>query len=174
MISVNMSLIDNASDMKKFERLYNDTKLRAYRTAYKILHNEAMAEDAVSEAYFKIAKCFQKIYKLEPHKLASYVVITVRNTALNMLKKERRIETVEYNDEVDLSPHIDNVAAERLAELIAELSDTDKEIIYLRYTLGLGYDEISAALGISPEAARRRMSYAKRSLKKLLEREGRL
>lgn len=166
-----MALIDNEPVMKDFEKLFTDTKLKAYKTAYNVLRNEALAEDAVSEAYFKIAKCFQKIHTLSSHKLQSYVVITVRNTALNMLKTESIVETVEYSDEIELSPQVDNIQTERLASLISKLSDTDKEIIYLRYSLELDYEEISAALGITAAAARQRMRYAKGNLKKILVKE---
>lgn len=171
MLSMSAMLIEDSTDRKTFENLYKSTRIKAYKTAFKILRNEGLAEDAVSESFLSIAKNFQKVHKLNSHKMEAYVVITVRNTSINILKKETKVEIVEYNDEVELSPQIENIREQRLTELIANLSDTDKEIIYLRYTLDLGYDEIAIALRISPDAARQRMRFAKKNLKSLLEME---
>lgn len=171
LLFADMALIDDPCDLADYENLYKSTRLKAYITAFKILRNETLAEEAVSESYLKIAENFQKIHNLNAHKKEAYIVITVRNTSLNMLKKETKIEIVEYNDEIDLAPQIEHIREQRLAELIAELSATDKEILYLRYTLKLGYDEIAIALGISSAAARQRMRFAKKNLKELLERE---
>lgn len=168
MLSAYMALIDDKSLCSEFERLYYDSRIAAMKTAVSVLHSTALAEEAVSESYFKLAKCFQKIHSLPSHKLQSYLVITVKNTALTMLKKETRIETVEYDDELDHSP-LPDVGSERLNECISRLSDTDKEVLYLRITLDLGYDEIASALSISQEAARARVSYARKKLRRLIE-----
>lgn len=173
MLAASLALIESSSDLALFEALYQSTKQKSYRTAFRILRNAPLAEDAVSESFLKIARNFSKIHHLYSHKLEAYVVITVRNTSLNMLKKESRMETVEYKDEIDISPQIDRIQEQRLAELITLLSDTDQEIIYLRYSLELGYDEIAIALGISAAAARQRMRFAKKNLKELLEKEER-
>lgn len=168
MLSAYMALIDDKALRSEFEKLYCDSRDAAMRTAVSVLHSNALAEEAVSESYFKLAKCFQKIHSLPSHKLLSYLVITVRNTALTMLKKETRVETVEYDDELDHSP-LPDVGTERLSECIAKLSDSDREVLYLRITLDLGYDEIASALGISNDAARSRLRYARRRLRTLLE-----
>jgi RNA polymerase sigma-70 factor (ECF subfamily) len=165
-----MAMIDSECDRYDFEQLFLDNKLKAFRTAYKILHNEESAEDAVSEAFLKIAECFQKIHNLTSHEMSRYVVITVRNTAINMLKKESKSERVAYNDELayDEIPQTDY---SYLHDCVEQLSDTDREILYLRFTLELDYREIGTALGISDTAARQRVRYAKSKLTKLLEKE---
>ena len=83
-------------------------------------------------------------------------------------RTEKKIETVEYDDELDHEPMPD-AHPSALNECIAKLSDTDREVLYLRTSLDLGYDEIASALGISAEAARARVSYARRKLRRLLE-----
>lgn len=171
MLSAYMALIDDSSLRTKFETFYNENRLYGMRTAYNILHNEALAEEALSEAFLSLARRFQKVHNLPSHKLQAYFVITVKNTALNMLKKEKSIETVEYDDELE---HDDLPQADYsvLVDCIKQLGGTDREILYLRSELQLDYSEIAAALQISEAAARQRMRYAKSKLKKLLEKEG--
>ena len=168
MLSAYMAMIDDKALCSEFEKFYYDSRVKAMRTAYSVLNNHALAEEAVSESFMKLAKCFKKVHDLPSHKLESYFVITVKNTAVDMLRKESRIETVEYDDELDHTP-LPNVQSEMLSECIAKLSDTDTEALYLRTSLDLGYDDIASALGISAEAARARVSYARRKLHKLLE-----
>lgn len=167
MLSAYMAMIDDKALCSEFESFYYDTRSLAMQTALKVLHSNALAEEAVSESYMKIAKCFQKVHNLEPHDLTSYFVITVRNTSLNMLKKETAPE-VSYDDSLDHTelPDADEAL---LRECISLLPENDRELLFMRYTLCLGSREIGAALGISDEAARKRVQYVRQKLRALME-----
>ena len=169
MLAIYLTLIDNEDDKKSFEDLYNQNRSKAYAIAFNILKNKALAEEACSEAFFSLAKSFQKIKNLESHKLDYYIVITVRNVSLNLLKKEKEhIKAIpELTDETLCDRNYDNIV-----DCIKRLSYTDQEILYLRITLGMRYSEISLALHISNAASRQRFQHAKDSLAKLLEKEG--
>lgn len=162
-----MAMIDDKTLCSEFERFYFENRSLAMHTALGILHSDALAEDAVSESFMKLAKCFQKVHNLEPHDLTSYFVIAVRNTSLNMLKKETN-DDVEYIDSYDHTelPDADEAL---LRECIAALPQGDRELLFMRYTLCLGSMEIGGALGISDEAARKRVEYVRRKLKTLME-----
>jgi len=54
---------------------------------------------------------------------------------------------------------------------VAELGDTQREAVALRYAADLSYREIAAALDCSEEAARRRVADGLASLRKTLDRE---
>ncbi|MBR4621998.1 MAG: sigma-70 family RNA polymerase sigma factor [Ruminococcus sp.] len=169
MLSAYCLLIDSSLH-EDFVLFYRENRLRGMRVAYDILRDEHLAEDALSESFLKIAECFQKIHDLPSHKLQAYFVITVRNTSVSMLRKEKVIDITPYNDELD---HNDLPEADfdRLKDCLEKLSDTDREILYLRFDLELGYEEISSALGLAPTAARQRLRYAKKKLRALLEEE---
>lgn len=176
MLAIYLTLIDNEDDKKSFEDLYNQNRSKAYAIAFNILKKKALAEEACSaNAFFSLAKSFQKIKNLESHKLDYYIVITVRNTSLNLLKKEK-----EHIKAMNLSEDIPELTDETLCDrnydnivdCIRRLSYTNQEILYLRFTLGMGYNEISSTLHISNATARQRFQHAKYSLAKLLEKEG--
>jgi RNA polymerase sigma-70 factor (ECF subfamily) len=58
--------------------------------------------------------------------------------------------------------------AERVARAVAELSDTDREILLMRHAEELPYDEISCLLDIEPAAARKRYGRALIRLQRIL------
>lgn len=169
-----MALIDDEDDKKTFAQLYEKYKLQAVSIALKVLKSRELAEDACSEAFLSIAKCFEKVKDFEPHKLERYIVVTVRNTSINMLKAEKRhIETVPLND--NFSSLTDESLCNRdyadIIDCIKKLSYTDQEILYLRINCDLSYSEIANSLHISNTAARKRLQNARENLEQLLEKE---
>ena len=168
MLSAYMALIDDAGQRAQFERFYYDSRNAAMRIALAVLHNSSIAEEAVSESFMKLAKCFQNVHNLSSHDLESYFVIIVRNTSINMLRTETRIDEVRFDDALDYND-LPDADAQRLNECVALLPENDQELLFMRFTLCLGYREIAQALSISEEAARQRVRYVKGKLKRLLE-----
>ena len=111
MLAIYLTLIDNEDDKKSFEDLYNQNRSKAYAIAFNILKNKTLAEEACSETFFSLAKSFQKIKNLESHKLDYYIVITVRNVSLNLLKKEK-----EHIKAMNLSEDIPELTDETLCD----------------------------------------------------------
>ncbi len=169
-----LAMIDDEDDKKSFEELYKKYSCLAFSIAFNILKNNELSEDACSEAFLSIAKCFEKIKNLEPHKLEKYIVITVRNTSINMYNKEKKhTETLplgdnfsDLNDESLFDRKYDDII-----ECIRKLSPIDQEILYLRINFGLKHNEIADTLHISNAAARKRLQTAKENLLKLLNEE---
>ena len=50
-----LMMIDSPEEQSKFEKVYLTYKGLMYHTAYKVLNNEEDAEDAVHNAFVKIA-----------------------------------------------------------------------------------------------------------------------
>lgn len=121
--------------------------------------------------FLSLAKCFQKIKHLEYHKLDYYVVITSRNMAKNISKKEKEnLMTVSYDDDsYFVNENMSCYEFEFLKGCIKKLKVDDQEILYLKFSCGLEYSEISKTLGITSATARKRLQYAKNRLKILLE-----
>lgn len=173
MLAPCMTLLDNDNDKSAFERLYLENSRMAYRVAFAILKDEGLAEDACAEAFLSIAKVFRKIHNLNSHKMQYYIVVSVRNASLNILKKEKNHrEAVSYSDALEYTAAPDIARGGELTECIRRLSATDREILYLRVNIGLDYRGIGQTLGISAAAARQRYRHAKTGLAKMLEKEG--
>lgn len=167
-----MDLIDE-NDLPAFENLYESTKNLAYSKAYTILQNHSLAEECVSETFLAIAKNFQNVNKLDSDEQIKYIVISIRNRALNVLNKEKNVQTnIEYDDSTlikDVSTELNII---ELKELVSKLNQTDLDILYSVSIQGISYKEIASSYGISYAAAKQRYWTAKNNLLKLLSQEG--
>lgn len=165
-----MAMPKSEDELRAFDALYRENRQLAFHIAHKILHDEQLAEDAVSDAFFSIAKKFSRLQMLNSHKMQYYIVVTVRNMSFNILKREQPYrDAVEYDDALSHTAAPEPETHDALHSAVARLSATDREILYLRVNLELRFPEIADALGITSAAARQRFRYAKANLKKLLE-----
>ncbi len=94
----------------KFDKLYKNYKRLMFGIAYDILKNEQDAEDAVQEAFIRLADNIEKIADEDSPQARNFSVVVTRNICFNMLRK-RHIET-DIDDEVVCS---DNSACRRRA-----------------------------------------------------------
>lgn len=100
MLPIYMVLVDD-DDVSDFEVLYRDCRNKAYIIAYKILKNESLAEECVSEVFFSVAKNFKKVNNLVSYEQHKYIVISVRNRAFNILaKEEKNTLNLPYEDDI--------------------------------------------------------------------------
>ena len=168
-----MALIDDENDKKAFEKLYKKHRNKAYLVAMDCLNNNALAEECLSEAFLSIARNFQIVNNLEPNKQLKYVVISIRNTSKDLLKKEKHnLNTEEYDDDSFFTEEgFSEYSIVDWNESIKMLGQTDKDILYFRCIMQLDYKEIAKTLGISQGAARVRVFAARENLKKLLGKE---
>ena len=170
MLSSYTALIDGRAQRAEFEGFYMQNRKIGLLKAYSVLKDKADAEDALSEAFLRLAKSYSRVKALPAEKLQAYFVIIVRNVAIDMLRCESGRQRVELDDtkyyEAAELPDADET---KLSECLKALSDTDREILYLRYDIELSHSEIGAALGISADASRQRTRYAKSKLRELLK-----
>ena len=163
-------LIDDDGDRERFRRLFEKYKSRVYAAAYRILKNEALAEEAVQETFLRLAKSFSAVKRLEGRQLESYIYICAQNAALGTYRKEKkhlqkeRLDTAELTDE-----SFSHTQRAEIRAAIEGLSADDRQVLYLFYVLGLDSGQAGRALRISAAAARKRAQYARTRLKKLLE-----
>lgn len=61
MVALYLSLIDKQEEKNRFEELYYRYRNLMYYIAYQVLHQDRDSEDAVQEAFFRIAKNMDKV-----------------------------------------------------------------------------------------------------------------
>lgn len=173
-----ISLINNEDDRDKLIDIYNLYRGTMLYIANSILHDNHLAEDAVSEAFVRIIDNLDKIDEVNSYRTRGFVVIIVRNISLNILKKQKRIElqddfTNYSEDESSLFDTITaNEAYDKIVKAISKLNENYSDILYLKVQMNYSYDEISKILGISKENVRMRFGRARKALKEQLLKEG--
>ena len=166
-----LQMLETPEEKSKFEQLYLEYKGLMFNVAYEILHNEQDAEDAVHQAFVKIAENIKKIDDPICPKTHSYVVTIVENKAIDQYRKQQKHQTVELIDDIQgTNAHYEG--DNDLTKCILKLPARYREMILLRYHHGYSVREIAGMMGISLPAAIKLDQRAKQKLKKLCEEAG--
>ena len=182
MPAIFLALIDEPSDKEKFIEIYNTYRNKMLRKAMSILNNNSLAEEAVQECLFRIAKNISKISAPVCARTASFIVIIVRNTCCDIIKKEHIGDTVYYDEnkgndiQDNFIPDIDRVVSEiGFNQVISAISAIDNiygDVLKLKYLYGYNGRKIAEILCISQKAANMRIYRGKKLLKEELEENG--
>ncbi len=168
MFMVCMTMIDNDEDKTIFKKLYDKYLNLMLYTAYNILGNQQDAEDAVSEAFLRIAKNFSKVEKTICPKTANQFVIIVRNVSIDIYRKNKKKKEIPFQDDLDLKT-FDKTESSDLESALSNLNQNEKDILYMYYIYGRSTKDISKLFEISEDAVHKRIQRAKSHLKKILE-----
>lgn len=91
MLPIYMALIDDEKDKSNFENIVNKYERKLYREAFKILNSHELAEEAVWEAFYRIAENFKKVHNLPVYKMDAYLIITIRRASYRIYNTEKNI-----------------------------------------------------------------------------------
>lgn len=164
MLCCYLMLLETVREKSKFTRIYERYRDVMYLTAYGILHDDRLAEDAVHDAFLKIIDHLEKISETECHKTQNFVVIIVRNKAIDLYRKRRRQGEAPLEEGAAPPAGLPDTPAGELAERIAALPEKLRDALELRYDYGYSVKETARLLKISEEAARKRLERAKAAL----------
>ena len=168
---VYLQMIETAEEQTKFEQIYTQYRDIMYGVAYRILQNAHDAEDAVQQAFVKLA---ENIYKIEEPlcpKTKGYIVTIVENKAIDMYRRRHAHPQVEYLDEI-VGIQVEYNGSNALAECILKLPARQRSVIILKYSHGYENKEIARILGISLSNAQKLDQRAKAKLRLLCEEAG--
>ena len=158
------------------ERIFHEHHIHFQRISFNILRSEEHAEDVVSTAFIKIMDNIEKNSELPCPQMTAFCVTIVKNASIDVLRQLRQTVHIDYWDNIsdestdDVADEcIHNADVHKLTEVIDQLDPDERHFIYLRYTLEMGYREISELLNISEDAAKKRGQRLIKKLRKLYE-----
>lgn len=152
------------ADRPKLERLYLEYRSVMFCAANEILHNEHEAEDAVQQAFMKIAENLDKVPDELSNKTKAFVVTIAENTAIDRYRKLKRHGDCELCEE---ACGIEANSADELVSCILKLPARYRQFILLKYYHGYSTREIARLLGMSSAAASKTAQRAKQRLEQL-------
>ena len=117
MIPVTISTIQSDYERDFMIDLYNKFYKISESKAYAILHCHEDSEEVVQDAFVKLIDNLPKIIKFDPEKLAAYVIITVKNTAIDHFRKRNVEISRKFSFEEDAGSFDYLYDVETLAEL---------------------------------------------------------
>lgn len=164
-------------NIEKVRELYEATKMQLFKAANEIMHDEALAEDAVSETALKLIKHADRINFEDTYRAKCYAYIICRNTAIDMAKKKQKPYVEDDMEDIVASnasnPQeilISRETVRRIADAIKEMKPIYRDVLILKQH-GLMVKEIAAELNITEEAAGKRLTRAKHKLAESLRKE---
>jgi len=163
-------------DMLAFDRVYELFSHKLFSFVFKILKNEAEADDIVQEVFVKI---WESRHKLEDYKsLNSYIFTIAYNHSIDLIRK--RINNTKYLEHLKNSASICvspttvtqiefGELSKQVERLIANLPGRQKQVYLLHREDGLNYPEIAEKLGISKNTVENHMAKALKYLRQNMD-----
>ena len=172
MLQTYLSLLDTQADRDKFTVLYRQYRDLMFYIAQKYLESDADREIAVDAALHALLPAMDRIDDPLSARTKNLAALVTKNKCIDLLRKRGAVKEEELDEAAEriLSPKPQGT--ESLADAIASMSETGRELILLRYYHGYTTTEIGMILDISWQASRKRLERAKAELKAILEEEG--
>jgi RNA polymerase sigma factor (sigma-70 family) len=153
--------------------LYDRYGRVAYALAFRVLRDQALAEDAVQEAFLAVWRSADA-YKRERAKPSTWILTVVHRRAVDLVRREqrRRGEPLEAAPEPVSAPVDEDVALRdrRVAVQAAldRLPGEQRQALELAYYAGLTQSELAARLGVPLGTVKSRMFAGLGRLRELL------
>jgi RNA polymerase sigma-70 factor (ECF subfamily) len=128
---------------------------------WRILGDEASAEDATAETFVRVLTRWRRVREL-PHRDA-WIMRVATNVALDVLRRRRREGGVRLAP--DPPPGLDTALRLDLAAAVARLPRRQREVVVLHHLAGLTVGEVADALGTSPNTVKTHGSRALATLR---------
>ncbi len=150
--------------------LYDAYADRVYRYALMILADPPAAEDAVQQAFAKLAQTSQRI--LEIGSRERYLRVAVRNECYRLLKRRRRRRQVDL-DSVPMLQAVEEGTGDENQRVAVEaalrsIPPDQREVVHMKVYEQMTFKQIGQLLGISINTAASRYRYAIEKLRELL------
>jgi RNA polymerase sigma factor (sigma-70 family) len=142
-----------------FERFYEEQRGFVLSQLRRMLGRDA-ADDAFQETFLRALRAYPRLE--HGQHLRAWALAIARNVALDALRGERASSA----EVPDIESVDEPLPYEELRRLTEDLPQKERAAVFLRYGYDLSYDDIGAALGSSPEAARQATSSGVRRLRK--------
>jgi len=162
------------SDESALAELYDRVGGTAYGLAYRVLRDEALAEDAVQEAFLGLWRSAGSFIP-ERAKASTWILTLVHRRAVDLVRREQRRRTEPLEGTPEAADGSAEEAAwlrldrERVQAALAQLPDQQREAIELAYYGGYTQSELADRLGQPLGTIKSRMFAGLTRLRELLD-----
>jgi putative glutamine amidotransferase len=143
------------------EAVYERHSAGLIRRLRRMVGSQESAEDLAQEAFLRLWQ--RAPAGLDPSEQAAWLNRAATNLALDELRRRRRRDHGSLDDEAVAALTSDRTEALAVQEALSRLSAHERLLVLLRFQAGLSHAEIAETLAITPEAARKRVSRARRA-----------
>ena len=168
-----MEYLATEQDVTDFSELYRTHAGDVHRFVLFLSGDPALADDILSETFIRLWHARDRV---DLTTVKSYLLAIARNLFLADRRLARRMTTLDERAQ-DARPGPERHAHAQLElqtvlAALQTLPEIDRAAVLLRAEEGMSYDEVAAALGISPVAARVKVHRARLKLAEALRTGG--
>ena len=169
MLQIYLDALETTEEKDRFLLIYETYRDLMFYIAQKFLSNQTDREIAVDAALHSIVDMIFKIEDPLSAKTKNLIVLITKNKCLDLLRKRGGVAEEVLIETAEHALPVPSPGTDALADAIASLRDPSRDIIFLRYMHGYSTAEIGRMLGISRDAAVKRLQRAKQELKEILD-----
>ncbi|MGE5428072.1 MAG: RNA polymerase sigma factor [Methylococcaceae bacterium] len=146
---------------KAYKIIYDAHVQAMFKFGMHFTKNEEIIHDCIHDVFIDLHKYRTNLHPTD--NIKKYLFISLKRKLFKILDKEGRYvhfdaESPLFSYSLSVSTEIDDELTSRQFELLEkamlELSNRQREAIYLRYVTGLSYDELSEVLHMNYQSAR--------------------
>ncbi len=165
-------------DKAAFEELFNAHFNELYYYSYKLCGNEDLSKDCIQELFLEL---WDKKAKLgDVVSIKHYLIKSIRRKVIrSQVQYERKLLRIQRATDKDalfqlsaeellIYGQAESRQRQRLLAAVNDLTTKQREIIYLKYNVGLDYKDIAETLGIKYQSVRNHMHKAITKLREVL------
>lgn len=155
----------NERDDTSFSLVYNTYVEALYAYGIHLGFRDELCKDAIQDVFYNIYVKKSELKKVKNP--TAYLFKSYKYRLIDLARKEAKIENIDSFDDsftLDITVLENIIDAEesillknKVEKLLECLSGQQREAVYMKYMLGLGYDEISEILQINPDSVRKLM-----------------
>lgn len=161
---------------EEYEKIIDRYEKKIYGFVLRIAGDVDAAQDIAQDTFIK---AYQSLGKFSLDKnFGTWIFTIAKNNAFNFLKQRKRMKIVSLNEDVDISSleiasaSIDNpvetferkLYLKYVNVILEDIPEKYKTLIYLKYSEGLSYKEISERLDIDIEMVQSRLYMARQMI----------
>jgi len=148
-----------------------------FQYGIKFKNDPDFIKDCIQDVFFKLIQAGANLSSTE--NIQFYLFRALKNAIYKEIDKSKKNERVDFNSLKFDAPFMleeelaekENTSTKELALLnaLGQLSDRQREIIYLRYECGMEYEQICDIMQLKNDSARKLVFRAVKSLKEIIE-----
>lgn len=148
------------ADPRAFGRLYDLLVQPVYRYLYRRTGSISDAEDLTSQTFTTAFESLQRYRHRDGVHFAAWVFTIARHKLADHYRRGKRWPPLEPQIEPSVDPNtlgrlVQDEELEHLQDLIRELDEEERDLIYLRYVAELTYADMAELLGRKEDAVKK-------------------
>ncbi len=163
-------------DRHSFSQIYHDYYSDLYRYGYKILNDSDQTRDCIQNFFLYLWEKRENLGELDT--IQYYLIKSFRRHVFKFIEREKRLEEfsiistiqnpniVFSREEIIIQKENNEALCNYVVDLLNNLSPRQREIIYLKYYVGLEYKQIAHILSINYQSV---LNSLQRAFKKILQ-----